>query len=125
MSLIENDFASGKIEEKVKTKPRNYSVSFKKKIIRELIATNTKIRDLANKYGLKKNTISAWKFLYAKNINKKLLDERKELLINEENGLIAQIQQECDKKIESKDREIENLYIEVGRLTIKLRLRGQ
>lgn len=118
--FISEGLALGEMKE-IAPKRVTYSVAFKKRVIRDLIANKQRGVDIANKYKLTGNVVSAWKFTYAKGIKKDIDKKRANEMTSEDNSIIAQLKKEYDKKIDSKNEELESLYLEIGRLTIKLR----
>lgn len=108
--------------QKINKTRKTYSTKFKKRVVRDLLSNSDKTMDIASKYNIRGNTLSSWKYAYGKEIKKDLSKKKMENLTKEEDGFIASIKRECEKKIEAKDKELESLYSEIGRLTINIKI---
>lgn len=85
---------------------KNYSAEFKAKVALEALKENKTIPELAAQYGIHPNNVRNWKQEFLENASA-VFDRRKEA-------------KHAQEQLKDKEREIEELYKEVGQLTLKV-----
>lgn len=82
---------------------KKYNSEFKSKVVLEAIKEETTINQIASKYQIPPTNIMDWKKKFLENI---------QIVFNKENAV-----KEYQDKIKEKDKEIEALYKELGKIT--------
>jgi transposase-like protein len=108
-------------KQKERRERTTYSVSFKKLVVTDLLENRLTAREIAKKYNVLQNSLTLWKRVYAKKLKNDLSKKRIDFLAQEENSIIAEIKKEYEKKIDLKNKELESLYSEIGKLTVKVK----
>jgi transposase-like protein len=83
---------------------KKYTPAFKAKVVRELLREDKSLRELASQYGIAPSQLSTWKTTAMERFESLFESERRR-----------------DEKTQvDRDREVNDLYAEIGRLTTQL-----